>query len=198
MANVVSSTPYSFTSAMAASFHNTSGSTPASGPINIQSIVWETPAHVGDEVTVTDGSGMTLAHWVANKQDVANGAVQIPLQAANAMVKDFQVTAVSSGTLYITPATAVAATGVAGGAVTTKGTAIPAGTAQAQTALSVVGATANSAVSWAVDGSLPASWQTGIMVVPVVSNDTVTLYLVNPTASSITPVAATINVRIQN
>jgi hypothetical protein len=198
LANNVATTPYSFTSKMASSFHNTSGSTPASGAITIVSVTWVSPAAVGDEVTITDGSGKTLLHLVASKEDVSNGEVNSALQVSNSTVKDFQVVSLSSGTLYINTNSVAASAGVAGGTVTTKGTAVAAGTAQAQTALSVPGITANSAIAWSIATPLPATWQTGIQVVPVVANDTVTIYLVNPTASSITPVAVQINVRVIN
>ena len=196
MANVVSSTPYSFTSAMAATFHNTVGSTPASGAINVQSVIWASPAHVGDAITITDGKGHTLLHIVANATDVANGQVSSVLAQANSSVADFQVTEISSGTLYIETLQTSSQTGA--GTVTTKGTAVAAGTAQAQNAVTLSGATATSAIAWALAAAPAASWQTGIQVVPVVANDTVTIYLVNPTAGSITPVAATINIRVIN
>lgn len=86
----------------------------------------------------------------------------------------------------------------AGGTVTTNGTAVAAGTCQAQPALTVTGVTTGTAVFWSVPTALPATWQTGIAVSPVVTANTVTLNLCNGTAGSITPAAQAVNVRVFN
>lgn len=192
MSNNVATTPYSFTSVMPKSFLNTSGAVPASGPITLTTVKWVV-AVAGAELTITDGSGRTLVHAVTSAQDAANGVVYL---AANMLVKDFQVTGLTSGTAYVSTDTVSSATGVAGGQITTNGTAIAAGGNQAQPVLNVAGVTPTSVIAWSIDGSLPASWETGIHVMPVVGNGTVTLYLVNGTAASITPAAVMINVRV--
>lgn len=83
-----------------------------------------------------------------------------------------------------------------GAPVTTAGTAVAAGTCQAQTGLTVTGTKTTSTVTWSIPTALPAAWQTGIHVVPVVTANTVTLNLCNPTAGSITPDAQVVNVRV--
>jgi hypothetical protein len=93
----------------------------------------------------------------------------------------------ASGTLALMPA--------AGGQVTTNGTAVAAGVCQAQPALTITGVTTTSTVSWSVPTALPATWQTGIFIQPVVTANTVTLSLCNGTAGSITPAAQAVNVR---
>jgi hypothetical protein len=192
MSNNVSTTPYSFTSVMATSFLNTSGAVPSSGPIAITTVKWVVST-AGQELTITDGYGRTLTHAVTSKQDAANGAVYLNV---NLMVQDFQVTGLTSGTVYVSTDAVSTATGVSGGQITTHGTAITAGSQQAQTALSIPGVTPSSVVAWSIDGTPGANWETGIEVLPVCTAGTVTLYLVNPTAASITPAAQVINVRI--
>jgi len=82
------------------------------------------------------------------------------------------------------------------GTVTTAGTQVNAGTCQAQTALALAGVTTSHAVAWSFAGVPPATWLTGITVLPSVQSGQVTIYLCNSTAASITPVAATLNVRV--
>jgi hypothetical protein len=48
-----------------------------------------------------------------------------------------------------------------------------------------------------IGAALPATWQTGIVLsAHVTAGNTVTVYLCNPTAGSITPAATQVNVRI--
>lgn len=79
--------------------------------------------------------------------------------------------------------------------ITTNGTAVTAGTCQAQPAATITGVTTTSAAMWSVPTVLPATWQTGIFVMPVVTTNTVTLSLCNGTAGSITPVGQLVNVK---
>lgn len=83
-----------------------------------------------------------------------------------------------------------------GGTITTNGTAVAAGVCQAQPALTLTGVGTTTAVSWGVPTALPATWQTGIFIQPVVTANTVTLSLCNGTAGSITPVAQAVNIRV--
>lgn len=83
-----------------------------------------------------------------------------------------------------------------GGTITTNGTAIGAGVCQAQPALTLTGVATTSAVDWSVPTALPATWQTGIHVMPVVTANTVTLSLCNASAGSITPAAQAVNIRV--
>jgi hypothetical protein len=83
-----------------------------------------------------------------------------------------------------------------GGTITTNGTAVGAGTCQAQPALTLTGVSTTSAVDWSVPTALPATWQTGIHVMPVVTANTVTLSLCNASAGSITPAAQVVNIRV--
>lgn len=80
--------------------------------------------------------------------------------------------------------------------ITTHGTLIAAGTAQAQPALTLTGVTTTSAASWSLPNTPDATWQTGIMVILVCTSNTVTPYLVNPTAAGITPIAQAINIKV--
>lgn len=82
---------------------------------------------------------------------------------------------------------------IGSGTVTTAGTAVTNGTCQAQTGITVTGATTTDVASCSLNAALPATWQTGIFLsVPVVTSNTVTVSLCNPTAGSITPAAATV------
>jgi len=81
------------------------------------------------------------------------------------------------------------------GTVTTNGTAIAAGVTQAQPTLTVTGVTTASACYASIATALPATWQTGIAMQMVVTANTATLQLTNPTAGSITPVAQAVNIK---
>lgn len=79
------------------------------------------------------------------------------------------------------------------GTVTTAGTAVTNGTCQAQTAMTITGATATDTAYCSLNAAAPATWQTGIfLAVPEVTLNTVTVRLCNGTAASITPAAATV------
>jgi hypothetical protein len=85
------------------------------------------------------------------------------------------------------------------GTVTTNGTAVSNGTCQAQPTVTLTGvAGTGSKVSWSYSGTPPASWLTGITVMPSVQSNTVIIYLCNPTAGSITPISETLNVSVTN
>lgn len=85
----------------------------------------------------------------------------------------------------------------ASGNVTTAGTAVTNGTCQAQTGITVTGALTSDNVVANIGAALPATWQTGIVLsAHVTAADTVTVYLCNPSAGSITPAATQVNVRI--
>lgn len=78
------------------------------------------------------------------------------------------------------------------GTVTTAGTAIASNSSQSNT-MTITGATATDTAKCSLNAALPASWQTGIQVsIPIVTANTVSFWLSNPTAGSITPVAATV------
>jgi hypothetical protein len=80
--------------------------------------------------------------------------------------------------------------------ITTNGTAVAAGTCQAQPTVSISGLTTSSTLTWSSSASLPATWQTGIQVEFDVSTaGTAKVWLCNPTAGSITPAALAINVK---
>lgn len=193
MPNSLTASPYEITAAMPASLHKTAGTT---GPLTIQSLTWQSPAKTGDAVTVTDGAGHTIAQFTAASTDVANGSMAL---LVNKVVPDFQVVTINSGTLTVTTPV-VAAPPVdntpKGGSLNTRGTEIPAGTAQLQGYIALQGCTSQAAVAWSLANSLPESWQAGITVFPVVLNGQVDIYLINTTAVGLTPVSETINVRL--
>lgn len=82
---------------------------------------------------------------------------------------------------------------------TSLGTAVAAGTCQAQTAVTVQGVTTTSVVAnWTVATALAVTWQTGIDVKFAVSANTVQPYVCNATAGSITPVATLVQFRTVN
>lgn len=90
-------------------------------------------------------------------------------------------------------------TGIIQGAtqqITTNGTLIAAGTAQAQPALTLAGVMTTSAAMWSLPNVPDATWQTGIFMILVCTADTVTPYLVNPTAAGITPIAQLVNIKV--
>lgn len=79
--------------------------------------------------------------------------------------------------------------------VTTAGTQLTTGTAQAQTAITIPNLPATAACDWSLNAAPVATWQTGIQGFTVVTANTVTFYLSNPTAGSITPAAAVVNIK---
>jgi hypothetical protein len=79
------------------------------------------------------------------------------------------------------------------GTATTNGTVINTGTSQAQPAVTVTGAAATDVAICALNAAPVATWQTGIQMLPaVVTANTVTVWLSNPTAGNITPAATVI------
>jgi hypothetical protein len=83
------------------------------------------------------------------------------------------------------------------GSVTTAGTAVAALTCQAETGTSVTGALTTDAVVPNIGAALPPTWQTGIVLsAHVTAANTITVYLCNPTAGSITPAPTQVNVRV--
>lgn len=86
---------------------------------------------------------------------------------------------------------------VGSGSVTTAGTAVGSGTCQAQTGISVANSAITDNVIPNINAALPATWQTGIALqAHVTVAGTVTVYLCNPTAGSITPAAQSVNVKV--
>lgn len=80
---------------------------------------------------------------------------------------------------------------IGSGTGTTAGTAIGAGTSQTL-AITVTGASTSDVAACSTNASFPATWLTGITVLPpVVTSNTVTLTITNPTTGSITPAAQT-------
>jgi len=82
------------------------------------------------------------------------------------------------------------------GTITTNGTAVAAGTAQAQPTVTFTGLTTSSRCVATVSGALPATWQTGIALLCAVTANTATVSEVNGTAASITPASVTLNVAV--
>ncbi|HEY4678811.1 MAG TPA: hypothetical protein VIJ01_16715 [Candidatus Angelobacter sp.] len=79
------------------------------------------------------------------------------------------------------------------GTVTTAGTAVAAGTCQAQTGITVTGATTSDSGNASLNVALPATWQTGINWNNVqITANTCTISLCNGTAASITPAATAV------
>jgi hypothetical protein len=155
--------------------------------------------------------GMTLAVLLvvvvglyAQTNSAVHGAFNGPIQLPSVFAFVFGDNVSSDITMQKTAANVltigggIPALSYAKATVTTNGTAVAAGTCQAQTAATITGVTTASAVLWAVPTALPASWQTGIDVYPVVTANTVTISLCNGTAGSITPVAQAVNLRVLN
>jgi hypothetical protein len=82
------------------------------------------------------------------------------------------------------------------GTITTNGTAVGAGTSQAQPTVTFTGLTTSSRCFATVSAAPPATWQTGIALLCAVTANTVTVWEVNGTAGSITPAAITLNVAV--
>jgi hypothetical protein len=81
---------------------------------------------------------------------------------------------------------------IGSGTVTTAGTAVGAGVSQSY-AITINGALATDTAACSLKAAMPATWQTGIQVLPpVVTANTVTVWLSNPTAASITPATAVV------
>lgn len=79
------------------------------------------------------------------------------------------------------------------GTSTSNGTAILNGVSQAQPAITITGAAVTDVATCSLNAAPVATWQTGIQLLPaIVTANTVTPWLGNPTAGSITPAAAVI------
>ena len=79
------------------------------------------------------------------------------------------------------------------GTSTSYGTIIDAGTSQAQPAIHVTGATTTDVAVCALNARPPTTWQRGIQLLPpVVTANTVTPWLSNPTPGNIAPAVAVI------
>ena len=82
---------------------------------------------------------------------------------------------------------------IGSGTVTTAGTAVAAGTSQGQPELTITGAKTTDVAHCSLNAAPVATWRTGIqLLAPVVTSNTVTVWLSNPTARSITPAATTV------
>ena len=93
----------------------------------------------------------------------------------------------------------ISSVGGAGGSnvqITTNGTLVAAGTAQAQSPAAITGVTTASVAIWSLPNVPDATWQTGIAVILVCTAGMVTPYLVNPTAAGITPIAQKVNIGV--
>jgi hypothetical protein len=80
--------------------------------------------------------------------------------------------------------------------ITTSGNPILAGGNEAETALTIAGVTVDSVASWSLPNVPDPSWLTGVTVILVCTANTVTMYLVNGTAATITPVAQAVNIKV--
>lgn len=85
--------------------------------------------------------------------------------------------------------------GFASAELVTNGTVVAAGSAQAQNPLTVAGAKPTTAAMWSLPTAPDATWQTGIFLILVCTVNTITAYLVNPTAGPITPIAQLVNIK---
>lgn len=82
---------------------------------------------------------------------------------------------------------------IGSGTSTSNGTAVSNGVSQAQPAITITGATVTDTAVCSLNAAPVATWQTGIQLLPaVVTANTVTPWLSNPTAGNITPAAAVI------
>lgn len=158
-----------------------------SGPVNLGG---STPGSTENITEVNKGGG-------------SPGPVGPPGPAGGAVVTDgLTIGGDGDGTplfLEVPVASQNGGTGLNQGAVSqigTLGTVIAAGTAQLQPILTIPGVTAGSVAIWSLPNPPDATWQTGIAVMIQCDTDTVFLYLVNPTATPITPVAQAINIRV--
>lgn len=128
------------------------------------------------------------ASTITSVTGAANGSVL--LDSSNGV----WVYYVSNGTNFIKNSNTVI--NAATQQITTNGTTVAAGTCQAQPTVSISGLTTSSTLTWSSSAALPATWQTGIQVEFDVSTaGTAKVWLCNPTAGSITPVALAINVK---
>jgi hypothetical protein len=143
----------------------------------------------GDLVNVgQSGAGLTYniqmngvynANWTNWFNDTVNTVVYAG--AASIPCANFTVT--------LTTCTQTVGTGTS----TSYGTIIHAGTSQAQPAINVTGATTTDVAVCALNARPPTTWQTGIQLLPpVVTANTVTPWLSNPTEGNIAPAAAVI------
>lgn len=106
---------------------------------------------------------------------------------------NFAGTATGARTITLPDVSFTPAQSVGSGTSTSNGTAIAAGVSQAQPAITVTGATVTDTAVCALNAAPVATWQTGIQLLPaVVTANTVTPWLSNPTAGSITPAAVVV------
>lgn len=100
MANNLLQNPLVITAAMASGYKALTASTLGTlRTVRITKIYWENPASVGDTVNIEDPSSLIT---IANLRcDTANISQVLDWTARPLLVADFQVSQISSGTLYI-------------------------------------------------------------------------------------------------
>lgn len=132
--------------------------------------------HNGGGTLVTASPNTTIGGYSTEKF-IFNSTVQIGSGAA--------ITSSGAG--------GISASTIGTGTSTSNGTAVGAGVSQAQPAITITGATVTDTAVCSLNAAPVATWQTGIQLLPaVVTANTVTPWLSNPSAGSITPVAAVI------
>jgi hypothetical protein len=71
------------------------------GAVLVEKIYWENPATIGDVVTITDGFATNPVTLLALRCEVANQSQLVDWTSHPKAWRDFEVTAIGSGTLYI-------------------------------------------------------------------------------------------------
>lgn len=138
--------------------------------------------------TIAEWDGFYVAPMVPNSGNITKSC---ELAAAGSTSGESCINAPATGgaanTLPSTPGTLTVTVGT--GTATSAGTIINAGTSQTL-AVTVTGATTTDVATCSTATAYPATWQTGIAVMPpVLSSNTVTLTFSNGTAGNITPAA---------
>jgi len=131
-------------------------------------------------------SGTRTQIW-GNHTQTTNGAFELPLPIGTA---PFAVTSTTPVANLVAGGNTVT---IGSGTTTTNGTGINTLNSQAQPAITIPGALATDTATCSLNAAMPATWQTGIvMLPPVVTANTITVWLSNPTATATITPAATV------
>lgn len=152
--------------------------------------------HFGS-LSVNQNGGIILTSTAGQPSVVTSDGLAIPGSSSGTITLKDQSSAASGTMLIPNPAGSGVLTQLIGsGTATTAGTAIGSGAAQSVT-ITVTGATTADVATCSTNASYGANWAFISVLPPIVTANTVTLTIVNPSAGSVTPAAQTFNCAVR-
>jgi hypothetical protein len=157
---------------------------------------WFAGYQTGDNAA---GIGILLGGACASSGSCSSQAINLR-SFSSGVLATASISSDAAGDIILAPATTVVKVNstpltqsIGSGTSTSNGTSIASGVSQAQPAITITGATTTDVAICSLNATPVATWQTGIQLLPaVVTANTVTPWLSNPTAGSITPAATVI------